>query len=56
MIFGLTAKSIIGHKQDPLDGMPSISLTNNSDYDMLYSNFCVKRTASDTKNGQYALK
>ncbi len=45
MVFGLSAKSIIGHTQNPLDGMPSISLTNNSDYDMAYDGLCVKRTA-----------
>ena len=55
MTFNLDAKSIIGHTQNPLDGMGSISLTNNSDYDMVYDELCVKRTASDSKSGVYAL-
>jgi uncharacterized repeat protein (TIGR01451 family) len=56
MIFGLSTKSIIGHTQNPLEWMGSISLTNNSDYDMAYDNFCVKRTASDEKGWVKALK
>ena len=56
MVFGISAKPIIGHGVNPLEGMGSISLTNDSDYDMVYDKLCVKRTSSDQKAGIYALE
>jgi uncharacterized repeat protein (TIGR01451 family) len=57
MTFWLSAKSIIGHGTDPLEWMGSISLTNDSDYDLVFSDLCVKRAdSSEKKWTEQALK
>ena len=43
MEFGLSAKSIIGHGSQALIEQ-EVTLTNNSDYDMLYDELCIKKT------------
>jgi len=56
LTFGPEWSEIIGHNVNPLDSAGTPFLYNNSDYDLSFDKFCIKRTSSDSVGGStYAL-
>ena len=57
LVFGPVGTVVVGHGQNPLDQTVKPYLFNNSDYDLSFDKFCIKRTVGSDKVGsQLVLK
>ena len=56
LIFGPAGDVIVGHGSNPLDQKGTPYLFNNSDYDLSFTQFCIKRTDSDYVGAEKALE